>query len=175
MKGSYDLGHTVERFSCGPGPAGWRYTSRTDEGDTLDLTTDEQGLVRRLLADFDGWRVKGGAVGGEVLWVRGEEEHRADAHGFTGLSPAFDLAVARMLGLDEGATAKVTLVELTQPVGAARTVTHGWGRIPSPDADVERYEVADLATGERWTVSLAGEVVISREGSRPAVLSGLTR
>jgi hypothetical protein len=168
VRGSYRRADTVEHFTCGAG----RYTSRTDDGDTLDLTTDH-GRVRRLVADFDGWTVKGGSVGDELLWVRGEEEHRAVAAGFTGDSPAFDVAVARMLGLDVGATAQVLLVELMLPVGAARTVRQGWGRVESPDPEVERYEVADLATAERWTVNLAGPVVISREGSRPVVLDTL--
>lgn len=169
MRGSYRRADTVEHFTCGPG----RYTSRTDDGDTLDLTF-ENGRVRRLVADFDGWTVKGGSVGDELLWVRGEDEHRAVAAGFTGDSPAFDAAIAKMLALEVGATAQVVLVELTSPVGAARDVRQGWGRVESPDADVERYEVADLATGERWTVSLSGQIVVSREGARTAVLHTLT-
>lgn len=170
MKGAYDLGRTVERFTCSPG----RYTSRTDDGDTLELETDH-GRVRRLVAAFDGWAVRGGVVGDEVRWVRGEEEHRAVAQGFTGASPAFDVVTAELVALAPGETRTVTLVELTLPVGAALTVRHGWARLADPDPGVERYQVDDLATGERWTVSLADGVVISREGRHPAVLAGLTR
>jgi hypothetical protein len=173
MRGSYQLGDTEERFSCGPGPAGWRYTSRTSVGDTLDLTTDTHGVVRRMVADFDGWEVRGGVVGAEVMWVRGEQEHSAVAAGFTGDSPAFDLAVSRMLALEVGATVQVTLVELTSPVGAPRTVTHGWARTVSEDEEVQRFEVADLATAERWVLHVAEQVVVSREGARTAVLSSL--
>lgn len=174
MKGSYQLADSQEHFSCGPGPLGWRYTSRTTHGDTLDLVLETHGVVRRMEADFDGWAVRGGVVGDEVVWVRGEQEHSAGAKGFTGESPAFDLAVARLLALDVGATVQVSLVELTSPVGAARTVRHGWARTADPEPGVQRYEVADLATAERWVLHVSGEVLVSREGSRPAVLSGLT-
>jgi hypothetical protein len=173
VRGSYRIGEVVERFSCGAGPAGWRYVSSRDDGDTLDLTVDDDGRVRRLLADLDGWPVKGGSAGDELLWVRGEQEHAATAAGFTGGSPAFDLAVARLLHLEVGETVKVTLVELTEPVGAARTVVHGWARTEGPEPGVDRYEVADLSTGERWVLHLAPEVLVSREGARTAVLTEL--
>ena len=173
MNGSYRVGQRRESFSCGAGPEGWRYTSRTETGDRLDLTIDTQGRVRRLLADFDGWEVRGAVLGPEMVWVRGDHEHSAVATGFTGTSPGFDVAVARMLALEVGATAQAVLVELTAPVGAARTVTHAWARTEAPDAGVERYEVADLATAERWVVYVSGQVVVSREGSRPAVLEAL--
>lgn len=173
MKGSYRVEGQIERFSCGAGPVGWRYTSRTELGDALDLTVGHDGRVVHLLADLDGWVVKGGSVGDDVLWVRGEAEHTATAAGFAGSSPAFDLAVARLLRLAVGQTTKVTLVELTDPVGAARTVTHGWARTAGPEPGVDRYEVADLATGERWVLHLAPEVLVSREGSRTAALTEL--
>ena len=174
MKGSYLVDGVEEHFSCGPGPLGWRYTSRNAHGDTLDLTLDTLGSVRRLEADFDGWQVRGGVVGDEAVWVRGEQEHTATASGFTGTSPAFDIAVSRLLALDVGAVVQVALVELTSPVGAPITVSHGWTRTADPDPGVQRFEVADLATAERWVVHIAGEVVISREGARPAVLASLT-
>lgn len=187
MRGSYRVGDVTERFSCGAGPLGWRYTATTDLGDTLDLTVDTDGRVRRMLAVLDGWQVRGGAVGDEVVWTRGGaegenehvegagEEHVASAAGFTGASPAFDLATARLLHLEVGQSARVTLVELTEPVGAARTVHHGWARTAGPEPDVDRYEVADLDTGERWVLHLSGEVLVSREGARPAHLLELAR
>jgi hypothetical protein len=108
------------------------------------------------------------------VWVRGEQEQSAVAAGFTGESPAFDLVVSRMLSLDVGALVQVTLVELTAPVGAPITVRHGWTRTADPEDGVQQFEVADLATAERWVLHVAGEVVVSREGHRPAVLAGLT-
>ncbi len=169
MRGRYQVGERVERFSCGGG----RYTSTDEFGDTLDLTVDDQGRVRRLLAAFDGWEVRGGSVGEELYWVRGEDEHTAKAAGFTGSSPGFDLAMVRMLGLAVGESKRVTLVELAQPIGAARTVTHGWARTEGPEPGVDRYEVADLDTAERWVLHVAGEVLVSREGRFPAHLREL--
>ncbi len=173
MKGSYRVGPVDERFSCGAGPAGWRYVGTRAGGDTVDLTVDAAGRAVRLLAHHDGWELRGGSAGGEVLWVRGEEEHRAGAAGFTGSSPAYDLATARMLGLQVGQTRRVTLVEVSEPVAAARTVEHGWARTEGPEPDVDRYEVADLQTGERWVLHLSGEVLVSREGARTAALTAL--
>ena len=64
-------------------------------------------------------------------------------------------------------------MELTAPVGAARTVTHGWARTADPEDGVMRFEVADLQTAERWVLHVADQVVVSREGARPAVLTSL--
>jgi hypothetical protein len=175
VKGSYQVGDRVERFSCGAGPAGWRYAAVRDDGDTVELVLDEAGRLVRLTAEHDGWLVRGGVLGEEVLWVRGADEHRARAVGFTGTSPSYDVAVARALGLGVGDSRRVTLVELTEPVGAARTVEHGWARTAGPEDGVDRYEVADLQTGERWVLHLAGEVLVSREGRHPAHLLTLTR
>lgn len=172
MKGRYRVGEAVEEFSCGAGPAGWRYVGKRD-GDSFDLTLDGSGRCVRLLASFDGWDVRGGSVGPELLWTRGAEEHVAVAAGFTGTSPAFDLATARLLGLEVGESRQLVLVELTDPVGAALTVTHGWMRTASPEPDVTRYEVADLATGDRWVLHLTTEALVSREGARPAHLREL--
>lgn len=175
MKGRYRVGGVEEEeFSCGAGPQGWRYVG-SRHGDALDLTVDAAGRCVRLLASFDGWDVRGGSVGEEVLWTRGEDEHVATAAGFTGSSPAFDLATARLLGLQVGQSRQLALVELTEPVAAARTVTQAWVRTDGPEPDIERYEVADLDTGERWVVHLSGGVLVSREGSRPAHLVSLTR
>ncbi|MCW2600331.1 MAG: hypothetical protein JWM02_2160 [Frankiales bacterium] len=177
MKGSYRVGEDVEQFSCGAGPVGWRYVGTrafgTGAGDTVDLTVDEAGRVVRLLAQQDGWELRGGSVGEEVLWVRGEDEHRTTAAGFTGSSPAYDVATARLLGLQVGETRRLTLVEVCEPVAAARTVEQGWARTEGPEPDVDRYEVADLQTGDRWVVHLSAEVLISREGARTAALTDL--
>lgn len=174
MKGRYRVGEAVEAFSCGAGPLGWRYTATRDDGDAVDLTVDTAGRVVRLVSAHDGWSVRGGAVGAELLWTRGEDEHQARAAGFTGSSPSYDVAVARMLALEVGQSRRLALVELTEPVGAALTVEHAWARTEGRDEGVDRYEVADLATGERWVVHLAGEVLVAREGSRPAQLLDLT-
>jgi hypothetical protein len=174
VKGVYRVADVEEEFSCGAGPQGWRYVG-SRQGDSLDLTLDAAGRCLRLLATFDGWVVRGGSVGGQLLWTRGEDEHVAAAAGFTGASPAFDLATARLLGLHVGEARQVALVELTDPVGAARTVTHAWLRTESAEPDVARYEVADLDTGERWVLHLSDGALVSREGSRAAHLVSLNR
>ena len=164
MKGSYAVGGDVERFSCGSGPAGWRYLGTRSAGDNVDLTVDTSGRVLRLLVEQDGWALRGGSAGQELLWVRGDDEHRAVAAGFAGTSPAFDLAVARMLALSVGSSRRVTLVEVCEPVAATRTVLHAWARTPCEEPGVDRYEVADLDTADRWVLHLSGEVLVSREG-----------
>jgi hypothetical protein len=173
VRGTYRVGEVVERFSCGAGPAGWRYTSTTDVGDTLDLTVDDDGRVRRLVAVLDGWEVRAGSVGDQVLWVRGDQEHRARADGLTGSSPAYEVALARGLRLEVGAARDLVLVEITEPVGAARTVRQRWARERGPEPDVDRWVVSDLDTGQRWVLHVSGEVLVSREGRAAAWLSEL--
>lgn len=166
MKGSYRLGAVIERFSADEE----RYVGIREDGDRVELTAGG-----RLEALHDGWYVRGGSVGDEVLWVRGDDEHSAKAIGFTGSSPTYDVALVGLLGLDVGQGRRVTLVEISEPVGAARTVEQGWARTGCDEPEVDRYEVADLQTGERWVVHLSGGVLISREGARTSVLLDLTR
>ncbi len=165
MKGSYAVGDDIEGFSCGSGPAGWRYVGTRAAGDSVDLTVDTSGRVLRLLVEQDGWVLRGGSAGQELVWLRGEDEHRAVAVGFAGSSPAFDLVVARMLALSVGSSQRVTLVEVCEPVAATRTVVHAWARTACEESGVDRYEVTDLDTADRWVLHLSGEVLVSREGA----------
>ena len=84
-----------ERFSCAPGPVGWRYNAqvlapdaRTPTG-LVDVTTDASGLQIRVEVRAGGWVVRGGVADGETVWVRtgasGEDadEGTAPAAGFT--------------------------------------------------------------------------------------------
>ncbi len=160
MKGRYQLPDRVESWSLVED----RYVTA---GLVLDLATG------RFEAVYDGWVLRGGVVGAEALWVRGEEEHRAQATAFTGLSPAFDVAVARRLALAPGESRRVSLVQLTEPVGGARTVGRTWTRAVSAEPDVARYDVADADTGERWVLHVAGDVLVSREGPASAHLISL--
>jgi hypothetical protein len=80
---------------------------RTPTG-LVDVTTDASGLQIRVEVRAGGWVVRGGVADGETVWVRtgtsgedaGEEagEGTAPAAGFTGRSPGFLVAVARLLG-----------------------------------------------------------------------------
>jgi hypothetical protein len=172
-----------ERFACAPGPVGWRYNAqvlgadgRTPTG-LVDVTTDASGVQIRVEVRAGGWVVRGGVAGGETVWVRtgasGEDGGGgADpAAGFTGRSPGFLVAVARLLGLRPGASTSVRLVALTDPALAPLRVELAWslttveeyptGVGPLP---VERYETADLASGRRAVVHLAGDVVLAATG-----------
>jgi hypothetical protein len=172
-----------ERFSCAPGPVGWRYNAqvlapdgRTPTG-LVDVTTDASGLQIRVEVRAGGWVVRGGVADGETVWVRtgasGEDagEGTAPAAGFTGRSPGFLVAVARLLGLRAGTSSRVRLVALTDPALAPVPVEVAWsltaveeyptGVGPRP---VERYETADLASGQRAAVHLAGDVVLAATG-----------
>lgn len=170
-----------ERFSCAPGPAGWRYTADllAPDGATVlggvDVTVDDRWRVYRLELRAGGWTVRGGALGRHVTWVRaggGEAVERSvEAAGFTGESPAFAVITARLLGLSPGGAGRLRLVSFTEPALAARTVEEGWAftEVVEHPAEtrplpVERYEVADLATAERRVVYLAGDVVLAAPG-----------
>jgi hypothetical protein len=172
-----------ERFSCAPGPVGWRYNAqvlaadgRTPTG-LVDVTTDASGLQIRVEVRAGGWVVRGGVADGETVWVRtgasGEEagEDTAPAAGFTGRSPGFLVAVARLLGLRAGASSRVRLVALTEPALAPVPVEVAWSLTTVEEyptevgpLPVERYQTADLASGQLAAVQLAGDVVLAATG-----------
>ncbi len=110
----------------------------------LRLQVDGSGVTVRLHAEGGGWVLRGGCVGGSVLWRRGDVEGEARALGFTGPHPAYDVALVLRLRLAVGASQRVRLVEVTEPVLATRLVDQAWSR---PVGD--RWVVDDLATGTR--------------------------
>ena len=98
-----------EHFHCAPGPSGWRYVSQTtapsgDHAGSVDLALDELGRPIRLELHAASWQVRGAALDG-VTWVRTDPtgthatEGNVRAHAFTGTSPAFLIATARLLRL----------------------------------------------------------------------------
>lgn len=185
-----------ERFRCAPGPAGWRYTASGEDGrGGIDLTLDARGRPVRLDVSAGGWRVRGGATvvdgAAGVAWIRvpadpaqaaaapvpAEAEARAVA--FTGRSPAFLVATARLLGLTVGDSVRVRLIDLTEPSLAAHPCDQAWALTgieehptPTGPLPVARYEVADLATGTRGVVHLAGDVVLAAPGVELEDLEG---
>lgn len=190
-----------ERFSCAPGPAGWRYHAqvlaadgRTPTG-LVDVTTDARGSQIRVEVRAGGWVVRGGVAGDETVWVRtgasGQDttEGTAPAAGFTGRSPGFLIAVARLLGLRAGVSSRVRLVALTDPALAPLPVEVTWSltmveQYPTEvgPLPVERYETEDLASGQRAAVHLAGDVVLDATGveldaleTPPTLSSGKSR
>ncbi|MEU0685227.1 MULTISPECIES: hypothetical protein [Streptomyces] len=171
-----------EHFQCAPGPSGWRYVSQltAPDGDHLgsvDLTLDALGRPLRLELHAGSWQVRGAALDG-VTWVRTDPtgthatEGNVRAHAFTGSSPAFLVATARLLRLTPSAAAtRVRLVAFTDPVLAPRTVDQSWALVDRETHTtdngpliVDAYQVTALDTGEQHTVHLAGDVVLSAPG-----------
>lgn len=164
-----------ERFQCAPGPGGWRYTSRRDDGVRLDLVVDARWRQIRVEVVAPGWWLRGGLTGPELAWVRaaGESgtEHGERAAGFVSGSPGFLVAVARSLELDEGAAADVRLVRLSGTSLSALTVLWRWRRGATSSYETEteplpvtEYEITDLATGEAESLYLAGDVAVAAPG-----------
>ncbi|MEU1669610.1 hypothetical protein ABZ547_39730 [Streptomyces sparsogenes] len=171
-----------EHFQCAPGPTGWRYVAQLtspsgEHSGSVDLTLDELGRPLRLELNAASWRVRGAALDG-VTWVRidpaGEHatEGNVAAHAFTGTSPAFLVATARLLRLAPGAPAtRVRLVAFTAPVLAPRTLDQSWALLErtahptdSGPLTVDEYQVTALDTGERHSVHIAGDVVLAAPG-----------
>ncbi|MFE9685534.1 hypothetical protein [Streptomyces sp. NPDC006285] len=171
-----------ERFHCAPGPSGWRYVSHltTPSGTpagSVDLALDDRGRPIRLELHASGWQVRGAALDG-VTWVRTDPtgEHATEgnvrAHAFTGSSPAFLVATARLLRLTPDVSAtRVRLVAFTDPVLAPRTLDQSWALITrethatdNGPLAVEEYQVTALDTGEQHAVHLSGDVVLSAPG-----------
>lgn len=181
-----------EHFHCATGPFGWRYTARTTapggaESGSVDLTLDTQGRLVRLELHAGPWQVRGVPLDG-LTWVRSDaegaeaREGNAAAHGFTGASPAFLVATARLLARQPGparAATRFRLVAMTPPVLAPRTLDQSWALVDSTahatDSGplvVEEYQVTALDTGETGTVHLAGDVVLAAPGVELEDLDG---
>ena len=172
-----------ERFSCAPGPAGWRYHAQVLGQDgrsptgLVDITTDATGRQIRVEVQAGDWVVRGGIAGGDTVWVRtgpsGQDagEDTARAAGFTGRSPGFLVAVARLLGPRAVAPCRIRLIALTDPALAPLAVDVIWSLTTVQEhpteigpLPVEQYETADLASGQRAAVHLAGDVVLAAPG-----------
>jgi hypothetical protein len=171
-----------EHFHCAPGPSGWRYVAQRtspsgEHAGSVDLTLDELGRPLRLELHAASWRIRGGAMEG-VTWVRTDPsgahatEGNTQAHAFTGASPAFLVALSRMLRLTPGgASVRVRLVAFTDPVLAPRTLDQSWALLGSTahstdsgPLTVDEYQVSELDTGEQHTVHIAGDVVLAAPG-----------
>ncbi|WP_030572585.1 hypothetical protein [Streptomyces aureocirculatus] len=171
-----------EHFQCAPGPSGWRYVARrtTPSGDhqgSIDLALDELGRPLRLELHAGDWQVRAAALDG-VTWVRTDAsgahatENSAPAHAFTGMSPAFLVATARLLRLAPASPAtRVRLVAFTDPVLAPRTLDQSWALLKreahatdNGPLTVDEYQVTALDTGEQHAVHLTGDVVLAAPG-----------
>ena len=169
--GTYALeGDVTERFSCGHGPAGWRYVATRERAGApagrLDVVLTAGGAVLRAQVETGGWLLRGGAVGPDLLWRRGEREHTSRAAGFTGTSPVWALAAARLLTGTPGPV-RLRLVRLGDEALATRVVEERWqctGTERRAGVDIARWEVADLETGEQRALHVAGDLLLSAPG-----------
>lgn len=174
-----------EHFACAYDPSGWRYVSEVRDPDgrpagRVEVSTDPGWRQLRVEVRAGGWLLRGGSTGAEVTWVRhpGGGEEREPAAGFTGRSPAFLVATARLLALTPGARVRLRLVRLSEVLGASR-LDQGWSctgvdRHPAGQGSlsVQTYDVADLATGTVTEVHLAGDVVLGAPGVELVELDG---
>ena len=152
-------------------------TPSGDHAGSVDLALDELGRPIRLELHAASWQVRGAALDG-VTWVRTDPtgthatEGNVRAHAFTGTSPAFLVATARLLRLTPGSPAtRVRLVAFTDPVLAPRTLDQSWALVKSEahatdngPLIVDEYQVSALDTGEQHTVHIAGDVVLAAPG-----------
>ncbi len=170
----HDGPYAVERFSCAPGPVGWRYVATREHPSTgrplgrLDVVLSAAGRAHRVHVELGGWELRGGAVGAQLLWRRGEVEREERAAGFTGTSPVWAVAAARLLGTT-GGPARLRLVRLGDDALATLAVEQSWARTGFEDRDgvpVARWAVDDPATGERRDLALAGDVLLGAPGVR---------
>ncbi|APY87988.1 hypothetical protein DCW30_09475 [Streptomyces alfalfae] len=171
-----------EHFHCAPGPSGWRYvaqrtTPTNPRAGSVDLALDDRGRPIRLELHAGDWQVRAAALNG-VTWVRTDPTHahatedNAPAHAFTGTSPAFLIATARLLRLAPASPAtRVRLVAFTDPVLAPRTLDQSWALLkreahPTDNGPltVDEYQVTALDTGEQHAIHIAGDVVVAAPG-----------
>ena len=174
----HDGPYALERFTCGQDEDGWRYdATREDPGTGAPLGRLELHLTGsqvRLHVEAGRWVLRGAAAGGEVLWRRGDQDRVEPGDGFTGTSPAFLVVASSLVVASRLGTGRLRLVEVTEPVLATRSAVQAW-RLPDEEVHdgvaVAAYDVADLSTGERRTVRLAGEVVVQAPGVRLTALT----
>ena len=157
--------YAVERFSCTDDADGWSWAAVRSDPATgaplgrLWLQVCPAGVTRRLHVEGGGWVLRGGCVGDEVLWRRGEQEGELVGSGFWGTSPAYAGAAVRRLRLAVGETRRLRLLAVLDPVLSLRTVDTAWTRL-----DDDRWHVDDLATGERRSLTVRGGSVLAGTG-----------
>lgn len=168
----HDGPYAVERFSCAAGPAGWRYVATREQPGTgaplgsLEVVLDVRGTALRVQVETRGWLLRGGVVGPDALWRRGDVERSSPAAGYTGSSPVWVLATTRLLARATAAVS-VRLVRLGDEALATSVVDERWERTGSSrhdGLDVERWVTADLGSGEQRVVHVAGELVLTAPG-----------
>ena len=167
-----------EHFHCATGPSGWRYTAQTTgpAGRPRRLRrpdrrrprpSDPPGTPRRRLA---GPRSGPGRrhLGPHRPHRRARQEGNAAAHAFTGSSPAFLVATARLLRLGPAPPRPASASSPSPPPcsrPAPSTSPGPWSEgqhtpLTTAPCVVDEYQVRALDTGEQHAVHLAGDVVL---------------
>jgi hypothetical protein len=160
----HDGPYAVERFVCGEEPAGWRYVGRREDPGSgtdlgrIDLLADAGGRILRLEVAAGGWLLRGGVVGAEAIWRRGDEERSEPAHGFTGTSPAYAIAAIR-LAAAAGGSARLRLVAVHDGALATSAVDANW--LPAGEGE---WTVDDVATGQRRQLHVRDDLVVAGSG-----------
>jgi len=178
-------GPVEERFSCAPGPVGWRYVgTRTEPRDSagavtgsVDVTVDARWRPLRVEVCSGAHVVRAGLTAAGLAWVRDGLEGAAAGAALAASSPALLVVrahlvallavgvspVLRVLRLDGPALAPVDRAERWR---LTEVVEHPTDLGPLP---VQHWAVDDLMTGEQSHVHLAGDVVLAAEGPAWAV------
>lgn len=158
----HDGPYALERFTYGPDATGWRYRATRHDPQTqthlgeLELVVAPDGRVLRLEQRGGGWLLRGGVVGGDVLWRRGDQEHVVAAHGFTGSSPAYAIVCSRLVGSrGDGA---LRLIAVHDDALATATVDQVWTQAG------DTWTCVDRSTGEAGRWVLDGDRVLSGPG-----------
>ena len=173
-------GPAQERFSCAPGPVGWRYVgTRTESGvsggavaGSVDVTVDARWRPLRVEVRSGAHVVRAGLTAAGLAWVRDGVEGASDAAALTGPSPGLLVARARLVALlAPGLAARLRVLRLD---GSALAPLRGEERWVLADVvehptdleplAVQHWVVDDLVTGERAEVHLGGDVVLAAEG-----------
>ena len=173
-------GPAQERFSCAPGPVGWRYVgTRTEPGPagvdaagSVDVTVDARWRPLRVEVRSGAHVVRAGLTAAGLAWVRDGVEGAADAAALAGSSPALLVVRARLIGpVILGGCLVLRILRLD---GAALAPLHSEERwtlaeVVEHPTDlgplaVQHWVVDDLVTGERAEVHLGGDVVLAAEG-----------
>lgn len=173
-----DEGELLERFTCAPGPAGWRYTATQHDRagarlGRVDLVVAAAGPVWRLELERGERTVRVGLVGGEALWSRDGTDSRTAADLLAGDSPALLVAAARTsappAGHPPAGKGRRGVLRVGGPALAPLVAAEQWepgGEQQQDGVVVERWGVGDLATGEVRVVAVAGDVVVAVDGPR---------
>ena len=185
-------GPVRERFSCAPGPMGWRYVgTRTEPGaahsavagsvagseagsvtGSVDVTVDARWRPLRVELRTGAHVVRAGLTAAGLAWVRDGVEGAADAAALAASSPALLVVRARLVGpLTARDRPVLRILRFDGAALAPLGSEERWDLVEVVEhptdlgpLPVQHWVVDDLVTGERAEVHLAGDVVLAADG-----------